>query len=71
MKRLLLYLSHPCVDHAECVPSDPDCMPPVSEHSNLGPTLVLPLKAVPVLSPSVEETGFLLMMPETDTGTTE
>ena len=45
--------------------------PPVSECSNLGHTLVLPLKAVPLLSPFVEETGFLFMMPETDTGTTE
>ena len=46
-------------------------LPPVSEGSNLGLTLFLPLKAVPVLSPSVAETGFLLMMPETDTGSTE
>ena len=47
-------------------------LPPVCEGSNLGLTLFLPLKAVPVLSPSVvEETGFLLMMPETDTGSTE
>ena len=46
-------------------------LPPVSKRSNLGPTLVLPLQALPVLSPFVEETGFLLMMPETDTGSTE
>lgn len=47
-------------------------LPPVSELSNRGLNLFLPLKAVPVVSMSEEGiTGFLLIIPEIDTGSTD
>jgi len=47
-------------------------LPPVSELSNLGLSLFLPLKAVPVISLSEDcIPGILLIIPETETGSTD
>lgn len=47
-------------------------LPPVSELSNLGLSLFLPLKAVPVISLSEDWIpGILLIIPDTETGSTD